>query len=136
MAYSNIEVETRGHVGVIRGTELVNDDNWHYVAVSAEFDGVNADLVFYVDGKADAEGPMEVGKFPEEDFPILIGLDPRVFAEVHPISIAFTGLIDEVSVYDRVLTKDEIGQNFESDTGLSVEPVGKLAVTWGGLKSR
>ena len=125
-----------GWVGVINGLKTVNDDKWHYVAVSAEFKDINATLQFYVDSKKDFQGPMEVRKFPEDDFPILIGFDPRVFAEGEAISAPFNGLIDEVSVYDRVLTEDDIRQNFESDKGLSVEVFGKLAVTWGSLKHK
>ena len=121
---------------LINGLKTVNDDNWHYVAVSAEFKDINATLQFYVDSKKDFQGPMAVGQHPEDDFPILIGLDPRVFAEGEAISAPFNGLIDEVSVYDRVLTEDDIRQNFESDKGLSVEVFGKLAVTWGSLKHK
>ena len=106
------------------------------MAVSAEFKDINATLQFYVDGKKDFQGPMAVGQHPEDDFPILIGLDPRVFAEGDAISAPFNGLIDEVSVYDRVLTEDDIRQNFESYKGFSVEVFGKLAVIWGSLKHK
>ncbi|MCY3549043.1 MAG: hypothetical protein OXH39_01185 [Candidatus Poribacteria bacterium] len=48
----------------------------------------------------------------------------------------FTGIIDEFSVYDRILEEAEVNQNFKSDKGLSVDPKAKLAVTWGTLKAR
>ena len=43
--------------------------------------------------------------------------------------------IDEVRLYDRVLSEDEIAAVMESDS-LAVEPSGKLAVTWGQLKAK
>ena len=45
----------------------------------------------------------------------------------------FNGIIDEVRIYNRPLTQDEVNQNFE--IGLSVEAAGKLPVIWGGLKT-
>ena len=45
------------------------------------------------------------------------------------------GFIDEVSVYDRTLSADEVKQNYDTDTqATAVESAGKLALTWGGIK--
>ncbi len=46
----------------------------------------------------------------------------------------FKGVFDEVRVYDRTLSHEEVVQNFESQIGLGVEPLGKLATVWGALK--
>ena len=46
----------------------------------------------------------------------------------------FHGIIDEVRIYNRPLTHDEILQNFE--IGLAVEPTEKLPTVWGALKTR
>ena len=43
------------------------------------------------------------------------------------------GLIDEVSIYDRTLSADEVEQNFKAE-GLAVNAAGKLALTWGRNK--
>ena len=44
-------------------------------------------------------------------------------------------MIDEVRVYDRVLTPDEVIQNFEAKSNrIAVESNGKLAATWGDIK--
>ena len=48
----------------------------------------------------------------------------------------FHGIIDEVRIYNRPLTKAEVLQNFESKTGLSVEPTQKLPTVWGALKTK
>ncbi len=49
---------------------------------------------------------------------------------------SFRGVFDEVRVYDRMLTDEEVLQNFESGIGLSVEPTEKLSTVWGALKAR
>ena len=46
----------------------------------------------------------------------------------------FNGIIDEVRIYNRPLTEDEVTQNFE--IGLSVEASEKLPVVWGKLKTQ
>ena len=47
----------------------------------------------------------------------------------------FNGLIDEVSIYNRVLSKDEIKQNFAAKAGLAVVyHTEKLGRTWGEIK--
>lgn len=47
----------------------------------------------------------------------------------------FIGSIDEVAVYDRALTADEIKMNYTAK-GLAVTPGGKLATSWATLKVR
>ena len=45
------------------------------------------------------------------------------------------GRIDSASIYDRMLDDDEVAQNFAAGPlNLAVEPGGKLALTWGGIK--
>ena len=48
----------------------------------------------------------------------------------------FNGAIDEVQVWDRVLTEREIQQSMEDlITGFAVDASGKLSTTWGSLKN-
>ena len=47
------------------------------------------------------------------------------------------GMIDNVRIYDRVLTEEEVMQNFEAKSDqLPVEPADKLSTTWGSLKRK
>ena len=49
----------------------------------------------------------------------------------------FTGMIDEVRLWNRALSQDDI--NIAKDlsaTATPVDPLGKLSTTWGNLKSR
>ena len=121
-----------GWVGGFQGTNAVNDSQWHYVAITVEFNGDDT-IQYYIDGKASDQGKMNVDSFPEDGFEnkVFIGLDGRADVGEFP---AFSGVIDEVSVYNRVLSEAEIRQNSESEKGLSVGFEGKLAVTWGGIK--
>ena len=48
----------------------------------------------------------------------------------------FRGMLDEVRVYNRTLTDEEVIQNFQSGIGLSVEPTQKLPTVWGALKKK
>ena len=49
----------------------------------------------------------------------------------------FPGILDDVRLYNRALTEDEMKQNFEvvDNTITDVQSAGKLAVTWGALKN-
>lgn len=48
----------------------------------------------------------------------------------------FQGIFDEVRIYDRALTHEEVIRNYESGIGLSVEPIQKLSTVWGALKAK
>ena len=43
------------------------------------------------------------------------------------------GIIDEVRLYEEALSEDEVLQNYAAE-GLSVNPAGKLSLTWGEIK--
>ncbi len=49
-------------------------------------------------------------------------------------SAFFEGVFDEVRIYDRALTHEEVIRNYESGIGLGVEAVKKLPTVWGALK--
>lgn len=49
----------------------------------------------------------------------------------------FLGSIDEVRIYDRDLTEDEVQQNYEAEANFfGVEPASKLATAWASIKIR
>ena len=45
-------------------------------------------------------------------------------------------MLDEVRVYNRTLTDEEVIRNYNSDIGLAVKPADKLSTVWGALKTR
>jgi hypothetical protein len=93
-------------------------------------------LHIYFDGKLnDGEGSagVKTGKIDETpDEAIVIG---------HNYSHAgrwWDGVIDEVVIYNRALSADEVAELFASSLSelMAVEPEDKLAATWGRMKSR
>lgn len=49
-------------------------------------------------------------------------------------SAFFEGVFDEVRIYDRALTEEEVIRNYKSGIGLGVEATQKLPTVWGTLK--
>jgi hypothetical protein len=112
----------------VNGVENVVDGEWHYLVAV-----VDRDKFFrvYVDEILDTEGGPSDGANLDTESPLFIGkshqngTDPRRF---------FKGLIDEVCIYDRALSEDEILQNLAAK-GLAVSSsTEKLALTWGEMK--
>ena len=116
----------------------VSDGKWHHIVYTSEI--VKKDVApiaktfrlhnIYIDGKpiSSLEAPlMFPGTFIPFVKPVYLGAgDNQNF---------FKGSIDEVRIYNRPLTEAEVVQNFESRTGLSVEPNRPLPITWGTLKT-
>jgi hypothetical protein len=95
-------------------------DSWIHVALT--WDGKT--MAAYLDGEehgtedvemAPAVGPMFIGK------------------RVHGANAFFNGAVDEVAVFNKVLSSDEI-QSVMNGGIFAVQPSGKTAVTWGVLK--
>ena len=107
--------------GILSAT-IAEVDTWYHLAATYD-DGTQR---LYVNGVEEAKSPaaglLNIGK-------INIGS----YSPGHPG--VFCGLIDEVRVYDRALSEDEIQTNYKSK-GLAVSaPVAKLALTWGAVKA-
>ncbi len=84
----------------ISGTRNVNDGQWHHIA--GTYNG--SQITLYVDGALDASVPAS-GTIAEQNFPVYIGGDSGAPAG-H--TYLFHGQIDEVSLYNRALSSDEI----------------------------
>ena len=118
----------------------ISDGEWHHLVwVSGgpfvDEDGREWDRegAIYIDGKRKVSGkskgePVMFMPFTE---PVYLGAgNNRGEAEAF-----FDGIIDEVRIYNRPLTEDEVTRNFESKIGLVVEAAEKLPVLWGNLKT-
>ncbi len=79
------------------GVTLVDDDKWHHVG--AVYDG--ATFSFYVDGKLDSS-EESTGSITISSYPLYIGNNSQ------NTDREWTGLIDEVMIYNRVLSEAEI----------------------------
>ncbi|MBN2132286.1 MAG: hypothetical protein JW741_22485, partial [Sedimentisphaerales bacterium] len=82
----------------------VNDGEWHHVAITHD-EGARIDEVsFYVDGQLDAQsGTGGGGSMNTASTTVVLGNSGHA-----PATYGFDGAMDEVRLYDRVLTADEI----------------------------
>lgn len=121
----HIRVTNGGAKLEVLGDELQSKEWIHLVGT---WDG--AQLHVYVNGKLqnseDAKGPPWAS--PEE---VYIGADPGCGKRCQ-----WNGIIDEVVVFNTVLSDDDVVKLGEGIEGaLAVDAAGKIATTWGSLKS-
>lgn len=121
-----LHLSAGGSGSVCTGKIVLNE--WQHVAAHVE-DGVHR---YWLNGE-------NVGDFPGNNpLPGLEDTDSVLVGKTHEGQREFLGLIDEVRIWNRALSEDEIIQEMETgDVRLTpVEPREKLATTWGILKSR
>jgi sialidase-1 len=110
------------NLGEFQGTSPINDDEWHYLVGVR----VSSDTFLYVDGEVEANGTNSENV--DTTLNLIIGKHPMK-AESY-----ITGAIDDVCIYNRALSEDEVKQNYEAE-GAAVESAGKLSLTWGKIKA-
>ena len=102
------------------GAAAFKKGEWHHMVGIVN----KKNLQLYVDGELEKEmnynGPMTAGGSETEIGKAGDG--------------GFVGIIDEVMIYSKALSADEVEQIFEAE-GLPVQPQGKLATHWGQIKS-
>ena len=82
------------------GQRFVADGNWHHLV--ATYDDTTGERLLYVDGELGAKD-MARGRFRENAYPIQIGKR----ADMAP---CFVGTIDEVMLFNRALSAEEVRQ--------------------------
>jgi len=126
-------VGSPGQINSIRwlaGNDWVNSDivlsvNTLYHLVGVREAGT---LHVYIDGviKGSGSAPSDVNV----DRNLMIARNPDT---TYPRN--FNGIIDEVAIYNRALSEGEVMQLFTSEGSAAVKATGKLACTWGEIKS-
>ncbi|UCG57984.1 MAG: LamG domain-containing protein [Phycisphaerales bacterium] len=107
--------------GYVQGDTSVTDGEWHHVAVTIVENAGHrdTDITFYRDGSEDTRA-----KDPPDDDPINIvpkwdvSLGYRLGADDRP----FMGLIDDVRIYDKVLSQKDIARVMRINPNLSSDP--------------
>ena len=105
----------------------INDGSWHHIAVTRN--GAEAEI--YIDGSLAEVGDIGDEERSSPEQPISLGC--RRANDGTPKDY-FAGILDEFAVYSRALTEAEIWQDMEDGVMAAVEPSGKLATTWAGVK--
>lgn len=107
--------------------DVVKNDTWYHVAGTYK----SGELKAYLDGELKKEA-SPTGKIDPTPGPLHIGQEDAWAQE------QFKGIIDEVAIFDVVLTEDEIKsimkKGLKSDV-LAVSPSSKLATTWGRVRN-
>jgi hypothetical protein len=106
----------------------VDDGKWHFIAGTFG----NKKVRIYVNGVMEAEvtstGNVDIKP---NNFPITLGVEANNLS-----GQPYTGMIDEVAIYNRELSAKEIEDIYQNGvpTSSSVSFAGKLTATWGMLK--
>lgn len=105
-------------------TTAVKVNTWYQVALAFE----GGTVKIYVDGKSEGKASPG-GKIDYQNFQLWFGGGPADNA------FWLTGMLDEIEIWDKAMTDDEVQKNFTSPPiAASVEPNGKLATVWGTIK--
>ncbi|MYB64561.1 LamG domain-containing protein [Candidatus Poribacteria bacterium] len=111
----------------------LSDGEWHHIVFAVEDAGIPK-VNIYMDGTeqivilGDASKLTTFEPFVE---PVYIGAANNRGA----VERFFPGVIDEVRIYDRPLSTNEVTRNYESRIGLNVDPIKKLTISWGKIKT-
>ncbi len=129
MQWTNGKIETWIHIGGWQGTRdkqtiIPKPGEWHHVA--GVFTG--SDILQYVDGELDIKFSIG-GKAGSVKEPFRIG-------QAQTGLTSMLGIMDEVAVYKRALTAQEIKTDMEKGIITPVSPSGSLVSVWGKIKSQ
>ena len=110
------------------------DDEWHHIAVVLDTTVVGvAAIKMYLDGAAGEVGPW----FLPEPAGVPIApndLDLKIGCGNNDWNY-FKGTLDEVVMYSRLLSEDEVRALASGPHTTAVAPGGKLGVSWGSIKN-
>jgi hypothetical protein len=102
------------------GAAKVEPKEWHYITGVVDENTMR----IYLDGELISEQPF-AGPITSNGSETDIGIASDG---------SFIGIIDEVAIYNRALSDEEVMQNFESKVFFSVDYREKLAICWGDIK--
>ena len=137
MGVFNREDVHSSRIGIILGGEhhmrfIVQSDmrnrTWHHIVATSD----SASVKLYLDGEN-----LTPGRLPPEfqfQFKGINDEDLRIGCAKNKPEYAFeNGAIDEVAIWSRALSEDEIRSAMQSSF-LAVSPKGKIATTWSNIK--
>lgn len=108
----------------VKAAQEVTDEKWHHLVILKE-GGLGK---IYIDGQIVANGPLTPIDI-DNDYPLMIGANAEL-----GLHTMFRGSIDEIAVYSRALTEEEIIEIMETRPFTAVKAEEKLSATWGYIK--
>ena len=115
---------------IVASTKAISDGKWHHIALTrVRKSGVNT---IYFDGVKDASLVKGLGLPVSNDVVMTIGGHPAGAAH------AFAGAVDDMAIFTKVLSADEINLAIKSGINRSSTAVkrnGKLTIMWGQLRT-
>ncbi len=115
---SRLRCDTNG--GNVQADTNLIDDEWHHVAVTVKENATisSGDVTFYLDGQDDTRTSSDT-----DVFNITSNFDVKI-SQMYDLSSSrwFVGLIDDVRIYSKVLTPEEIEKTTAGDPRLSWDP--------------
>ncbi len=92
------------NVDSVFATVNVIDNEWHHIGLTVEFDNENDIVIMYVDGEEVSRSLINVDTFDDTGMVFNIGYTTFDF----PDQSFFEGMIDEVAIWDRALTANDV----------------------------
>ena len=86
-------------------------NTWHHVVITQDLD--KNERFMYVNGKQ--VGTTTAAPFENKSTPLIIGSNPKFLS-----SRSWDGMIDDIAIWDRALTSDEIESIWNGGTGASI----------------
>ena len=114
-----LRIDTNG--GNVQGDTNILDNQWHHVAVTVKANATlsSGDVTFYLDGQDNTRTSADTDVFNmTSNFDVKIG-------QMYDFSSSrwFTGLIDDLRIYDKELTPEEIAKTMIGDPRLAADPI-------------
>ncbi len=103
----------------------IQDGEWHHVGWIITEPGK---FFYYLDGENKGEGTFAMQESTDNDVTLRIGNSEGNSPGLHCLT-------DEVGIFNITLSEQQIGDLVSNGIDLSVSSEGKLASTWGTLKS-
>lgn len=98
------------------GTSIINNNAWHHVAITKTGFGSSDTFILYVDGKAEATATAPQQAAGHTSKQLTVGISNTLGSTSGE---PFTGLIDEVKIFNTALTADQIKLDYNAGTSLN-----------------
>ncbi len=124
--YTNGTVRMGFYNNDLDATGAAKAEEWMHIAYWLDLDAKKRRI--YIDGEQKVEDAGKSG------LPYLGTTGDTMIGSWGATGQKFNGMIDEVQIWDRALTEDEIKNSMQDLTQLAVNRAGKLTSTWGNIK--